>query len=459
MRFATKLSTAIGLFSLGAGLFALPANPEEAKPNIVLFIMDDHGQRDSSAYGANDLPTPQMERLAKRGTLFTHAFVASPSCAPSRAALLTGLMPARNGAEPNHSKPRAEIKKLPAWLKELGYEVVAFGKVAHYEHGSLYGFDYCGFERFHDHRGISAAIAFLERRISTAPLCLIVGTHWPHVPWPPQDDRHSPPALRLPATHVDTPQTRDWRSRYYAAVTKADDDLGLIHDAAEKRLGKNTLFVCTSDHGAQWPFGKWNLYDEGIRVPFIAAWPGVIPAGGRSAALISWIDILPTFIEVAGGKPPETLDGRSFAAVLRGEKETHRDQIFATHSGDGKMNVYPMRAVRTREWKYIRNLQPLFRYTTHIDKAAPQDGSGYFASWRERAKSDQAAAAIVARYHARPAEELYAVDKDPLEQHNLAADAAYAGRLGELRTRVDKWMTQWGDTGMVFGTPTLLETE
>jgi uncharacterized sulfatase len=83
-----------------------------------------------------------MLRLGQNGMTFTHCFVASPSCAPSRAAMLTGLMPARNSAEANHTKPRGELKKLPAYFQEIGYEVAGFGKVAHYNHDRDYGFDY-----------------------------------------------------------------------------------------------------------------------------------------------------------------------------------------------------------------------------------------------------------------------------------------------------------------------------
>ena len=103
------------------------------------------------------LRTPNLQRLADAGMMFTRAYVTSPSCAPSRAALLTGLMPARNGAEANHSKPRAELKKWPAYFKELGYEVAAFGKVSHYRHTGDYGFDHFAHDTFHDHAGIGAA--------------------------------------------------------------------------------------------------------------------------------------------------------------------------------------------------------------------------------------------------------------------------------------------------------------
>ncbi len=105
-----------------------------APPNIVVFLTDDQDQLDSSVYGDRRIRTPHMERLARAGMTFSHAFVASSTCAPSRAALLTGMMPARNGAEDNHAIARAAIRKLPAYFEALGYEVVAFGKVAHYGH-------------------------------------------------------------------------------------------------------------------------------------------------------------------------------------------------------------------------------------------------------------------------------------------------------------------------------------
>lgn len=101
-----------------------------AKPNMVVFLSDGHSLVDSSVYGSHEIETPHMARLAAEGMTLELAFVTSPRCAPSRASLMKGLMPSRNGAEANHSSPSAGIKKLPAYLQELGYEVVAFGKVA-----------------------------------------------------------------------------------------------------------------------------------------------------------------------------------------------------------------------------------------------------------------------------------------------------------------------------------------
>lgn len=429
-----------------AAVAAAPA----VQPNIVVFQSDDHGQLDSTPYGATDVRTPNMQRLAAAGMTFTHAFIASPACAPSRAALLTGLMPARNGAEANHSFKRDDIRSLPDVLRTLGYETAAFGKVAHGNDVNRHGFDVT--DKQHDAEFVGR---FLESRDTSKPLCLFVGTHEPHVPWPDLEG-YDPSAVQLPPTFVDTPETREFRARYYTDVTKADTLLGEVYDLAQKKLGSQTLFIYTSDHGAQWPFGKWNLYDAGIRVPLLVSWPGVIKPSSRTDAMVQWTDLLPTLIDAAGGTAPDAIDGRSFLNVLRGETSQHREVIFTTHSGDGRMNVYPIRSLRTPDWKLIINLHPEFAHTTHIDKALARDGGRYWISWFEQASSDPAAAAIVSRYHARPAIELYDLTTDPHEQRNLAADPASATRIASLTKQLDGWMQSQGDTKKVFNEPRML---
>ena len=435
-----------------------------ARPPIVVFLSDDHTLTDSSLYGSTDLDTPNMERVAAAGMTFDRAFVASPSCAPSRAALLTGLMPARNGAEANHSRPRAEIKKLPAYLQELGYEVVAFGKVAHYRQVTEYGFDLARHFNYHEDVAVGEAVGWLKTRESEKPLCLFVGTNWPHVPWP-EPTEFDADALRIPPIHVDTPETRAARASYYQAVRTMDDELGRVYEAAYETLGDDTLFIHTSDHGAQWPFGKWNLYDDGIRTPLIAVWPGRIAAGVRTDAMASWVDLLPTLIEAAGGEVPPApgenssggngLDGRSLLPVLTGETDSHRDVIFTTHSGDGSKNVYPSRSVRDGRYKYIRNLHPEFEFNSHVTLVRKQTND-YWPSWVERAKADPDAARVVNRYQQRPAEELYDLAADPQELNNLADDPTHSERLTAMGERLSEWMAEQGDTKTVFGTPQLL---
>lgn len=424
------------------------------KPNIVVFIADDHGQLDSSPYGAADLRTPNMDRLAADGMTFTHAFVASPACGPSRTAMLTGLWSARNGAEPNHRAKNPDVRSLPPLLHALGYEVAAFGKVAHSNYAKDHGFDVV--------RGIQIGYSdtvevaeFLKSRDASKPLCLFYGTRHPHVPWG-DNSGYDPAAIKLPPTHVDTAATRTERARYYSDVTRADVLLGELRELANAHVPGDTLFIYTADHGAQWPFAKWNLYDAGTRVPFLASWPGRLKPGSTSDALICWPDLLPTFLELGGGAAPAGIDGRSFAGVLRGTATTHRDRVFATHSGDGDFNVYPIRSVRTRDWKYIRNLHPEFQHHTHISRSSGPSGRDYWQSWVDAARQNSLAAAALKRYSERPSEELYNLATDPFELHNLADDPAQAERLRTLRADLAAWMKQQGDRQTVFGKPLLL---
>lgn len=439
MRVKTRMFIGVSLVLL---LLCTGTARAQTRPHIVIFISDDHGQRDSEPYGAKDVRTPNMMRLAKAGMTFHQAFAASPSCAPSRASLLTGLMPNRHGAMVNHAAPKDEIRKWPAFLRMLGYLCAGFGKVAHYNQDKMYGFNH--YDRVHDAKTVAA---YLNAHDAKKPLCLFVGTHSPHVPWP-QESNYEPAKVKVPASHLDTKETREMRARYYTAVTKADTDLGEIIDLVRGKLGENVLFIYMSDHGAQWPFGKWNLYDAGIRVPFLASWPGVVAPMSQTDAMISLVDVLPTVIEVAGGKAPADLDGKSFLDVLNGKKTDHRQRIFATHSRDGIMNVYPMRFVRTREWAYIRNLDDGAMHTTHIDKALAKDGLYYWSSWVVKAKTDPAAAKIVERYQKRPAEELYDLKNDADQLRNVAADPANADRLRQFRTELDDWMAQQKDEGL-----------
>jgi uncharacterized sulfatase len=435
---------------LAATVITAPA-AENKPPNVVIFLTDDLSRNDCTIYNPEcGIRTPNMERVARAGMTFTHAFVVSPSCAPSRGALLTGLTPARNGAMFNHTVPDKQFKRWPAYFQEIGYEVVAIGKVAHYATVQQYGFDHCSHFNYHQDDCIDAALAWLEKRASSKPLCLFVGSNWPHVPWPEKTD-YPAETLVLPPTQIDTPETRQYRARYAAAVGNADRDLGLVYDAARKHLGQNLLFLFSSDNGAQVPFAKWNCYDAGVHMPLVAVWPGKIRPGSRTGAMVTWEDFLPTCLDAVGapvppsGKGTAQITGRSFLAVLKGEAAEHRDRIFTTHSGDGKMNEYPMRSARTREWKYVRNLAPNSEYHTHIDLANPDQ---YWFSWRRKAATNAAAAAVVQRYHKRPAEELYDLKNDPHELRNLAAMPEQAGRLAQFRTELDAWMKANGDEGL-----------
>lgn len=437
------------LFAL-ASLFTLLSSLLGAdRPNLLVFLSDDLSARDLGCYGATDVRTPHMDRLAANGLTFDQAFIISPACAPSRAALLTGLTPDHNGAKANHTYKRDDVPSLIPTLNELGYQTAAFGKIAHGKDVAKHDFHYT------EHSLEPQLIeSWLAQTDPEKPVALFVGTRDPHVPWPEVQGYH-PDQVIIPPFHIDTADTRLFRARYYTDVTRADTDLGNTLELVEKRWGQEFVTVFSADHGAQWPFGKWNLYDEGIRVPLIVRYPSTVPTNARSQAMVSWIDLIPTLIDLSGGEVPEGLDGQSFVSVLKKPETPHRNRIFTTHDNDGRANVYPIRSVRTDRWKYIRNLQPGWIHSTHSDRYRKDDAGAYHWSWDLAAKEDHAAALILNRYQQRPGEELYDLDADPNELNNLAADPRHAETLLQLRDELDVWMTEQGDDGQVSPAPWL----
>lgn len=448
--------------SIGAGVAAWPmlgaaigTGNKSPLPNIVVYMSDDHGMLYSQPYGNPEIHTPNLARLVADGVRFTHAFNASPTCGPSRTAMLTALWPARNGAEPNHKPPHPGVEGLPGLLKSLGYETAAIGKVAHNDWAKLYDFDFTAGPNVGATNPGQLA-NFLATRDASKPLCLFFGARFPHVPWV-KNERYDPAKLTVPPTLVDTPEMREQLANYYTSVTKTDALLGEARELVRKHVPGDTLFIYTADHGAQLPFAKWDLYDAGTRVPFIISWPGRLKPGTDIDATICLPDLMPTLIELAGGTIPDGLDGKSFAGLLLGTATTHRDRTFATQSGDGDYNVYPSRSLRTHEWKYILNLHPEYQHHTWISRSPnPVDGRAYWDSWLAAAKTNAAAAAAVSRYTVRPAEELYDLRADPFELHNLAANAQHAERLAAMRTELRAWMKSQGDHETVFGKPLLI---
>jgi len=421
------------------------ADPPDQRPNIVLFMSDDHGADDSGAYGDGYVQTPAIDRLARQGMRFTAAFAASPLCSPSRCVVATGLMPHRNGGHKFGTPIKPGLRTMPMYFKQLGYHTVHAGK---FHHAPRKQFPYDAILK-DEH----AAPGLLAGYDAAKPLLLVVCEHCPHTPWA-KNQVYDPAKIKLPENFVDTPETRRLRADYYTEVTMADRLLGRVLDALERRgWQRNTLVLYTSDQGANWPFAKWCLYDAGIRVPLVVRWPaGKVKPGSVTRAMVSLADLLPTLIEAAGGKPPQGIDGRSFLPVLTGRKDEHRRAIFATHTGNdnggpGIANHCPTRAVRTATHKYILNLRPEQTFTTHITGCRP--GSAHYLafwdSWVEKAKADEHAARLVHDYMHRPAEELYDLVKDPYERNNLAADPAGAELIESLRRELARWRKRQGE--------------
>lgn len=442
--------------AVGAGT-PLRAAPE--RPHIVLFLADDHGWDLAGCYGHPVIRTPNLDGLAREGLRFTRAFAGSPTCSPSRAILYTGLHSARNGLMGNHTGCKPGIKSITHYLKALGYRTVLANKT-HIKPPEVFDFEYVkatlpavpGRQRRYRQEGLdTAAVDRLlgehARSRADQPLCLILADSGPHVVWEP-NRIYEPAKLPLPPIVIDTPATRAAMANYFQDITTTDQRLGDVM-ASLKRHGfeGNTLFIYTSDQGPEWPRSKWTTYDAGLRVPFVARWPGRIKAGTATDAMISLVDATPTFVDIAGGKPVEGLDGSSFKPVLLGQTNSFRREIYASHSGDGEMNRFPQRCIRDVRYKYILNLHPERKWTTHFTLVSgiPVSHKEIYDTWLERAKSDAAAARLIDRIERHPAEELYDTQADPHELDNLAARPEMSAVLARMRGRMKQMRAQLGD--------------
>lgn len=449
------------LVSRRAFALSLTAAAAPARPNIVVFLADDHGWDLAGCYGHKVIRTPNIDALARQGLRFTRAFAGSPTCSPSRAILYTGLHSARNGLMGNHTGCRPGIKSITHHLKVLGYRVVLANKT-HVQPPEVFDFEYVkaalppvpGRNRRYRQEGLDTAV--IDRLLgehararAAQPLCLIIADNGPHVVWE-RNRIYDPAALPLPPITVDTPATRQAMANYFQDITTTDQRLGEVAASlARHGFERNTLFLYTSDQGPEWPRSKWTTYDAGLRVPFIARWPGRIRPGSVTEAMISFTDVLPTFLEAAGGKPVPGLDGSSFLKVLTGRARTFRNEIYASHSGDGQMNRFPQRCLRDERYKYILNLHPERKWTTHFTlvEGIPESHREVYGTWLEQGKTDTAAAALIDRIENHPAEELYDTRSDPFELTNLAARPEAAAVLDRMRSRMKQLRSELGDTG------------
>lgn len=429
----------IAVVMLLLGMIAQQSS-QAALPNIVVFISDDLGRLDTSVYGSKDARTPTMEKIAKAGMTFNNAYVASPSCCPNRFSLLTGLMPARHGAHPNHSQPKPGTKFLVPLLQKMGYHVATFGKVAHGRNN----FPGADFNSPKPREMSKDVLKHFGTKPINQPVCLFVGDRRPHVAWS-KESTYDPKQVTLPPYFIDTPETREHWARYLTDISGMDEEMGRILKFANERFGKDFIFMFTSDHGGQWHMGKWTLYDSGTRIPLTVTWPGRIKEGVRTDAFVSWVDLIPTLIDMAGGDLPQDLDGRSFKNVLLGKTVSHRNEIFTTHTGDGGMNIFPIRSVRFGNYKYIHNLRPDAWFTNHSDRHRKDGAGAFWDSWDAAAKHDPKAAQVLKRYYTRSEFELFDLVNDPLELKNLADDPKQQQRIAALRASLSKWTKAQGD--------------
>lgn len=437
------------LFGFVLGLFAplaIMAAPA-ARPNLLLIIADDLTRWDTSVYGGQ-AATPNLEKLAREGMMFTRCYQAAPSCSPTRHALYTSLYPVKSGAHPNHTFVKDGVRSVAHWLKAAGYRAALSGKT-HINPPASFPFEYSD-ERSSGSTNpdFPTVDKFLgECAQNKTPFGLILGSNEPHTPWNQGDASAYPPdKVVLPPVYPDTPETRADFSKYLAEITFFDAQVGRALALLQRhQLDQSTMVVVLTEQGNSFPFAKWTCYDAGLGSGLIVRWPGRVAAGTKSSALVEYIDIMPTFLQAAGIEVPEGLDGRSFLPVLESKVANHKEYVFGMHTTRGIINGSPhfgIRSVRDARYRYIRNLTPEVTFTNATTRGAVWD------SWVALAKSgDPAARTAVTRYQHRPAEELYDAEADPWNTRNLVADTTFAPIKARLRGQLDAWMKAQGDQG------------
>lgn len=452
MTMTSRFVSAVGCCLL-LGMLAAPllAAEPDARPNILLAIADDWGYPHAGCYGDPVVRTPTFDRLAREGVLFTQAFVSSPSCTPSRGALLSGqhFWRLREGANLWSTLP-ADIAVYPDLLEAAGYHVGFTrkgwgpGKLGDRERNPA-GPQCANFDQF------------LKKRPAGKPFCFWFGSVDPHRPYEAGSGRKSgldPAKIKLPAALPDAAEVRDDVADYYFEVERFDREVGELLARLEA-LGEldRTIVVMTGDHGMPFPRGKGNLYDLGAHVPLAIRWgKNIARPGRREDRFVSLTDLAPTFLRAGGIVVPQAMTGRDLTALLTEDAQPpaetpQRDHVLlgrerhtqAQEAPDG--GGYPSRAIRTQKFLYIRNYLP-----DRWPAGTPHYAKAFFArAWLADCDNGPSKAYLWQRrdepaikpfydraFAKRPAEELYDLTADPDQLVNVAEDERYAATRREL---------------------------
>lgn len=421
------------------------------RPNIVHLISHDMG-RELGCYG-RPATTPHFDRIASRGVRFANYFCPAAQCSPSRGSISTGLYPHSNGLiglTHYDWKIRDGIKKMPQYFNELGYETWLIG--GHHEaprrDGDQKAVASLGYEHFITTADLDEMPLFhyigscyekLSRHIDTIcagdkPFFLNIGTNGAHraykdykhgVVYP----KHNPLKTPVPPYLPDRHPIREDTAYMYGMIEREDEFTGKIFDLLERKgLLESTLIVLTTDHGVPMPRAKGTCFDPGLETYLIMYWKGHIEGGTTYPQLLSNVDLLPTYIEAAGGTAPQGLDGRSFWPLLTDGHYEERDHLFAEMTWHDRYN--PMRAIRTKQHKYIRNYGRRPKVYIPVDIFRERAGQCMMPDYY---------------FYSRAPEELYDLCADPLEQTNLAERSEHHDTLLHLRNRVEQWMRRTDD--------------
>ena len=427
----------------------------EKAPNVLFIMADDLSMGDISPYGSTQVHTPNMERLAKEGLCLDNMFNMVPVCSPTRQSILTGLGPVRSGAYPNHTMIYDGIKTLPVYLQQLGYRTALIGK-KHYAPKAAYPFEFLGGRDHDDGEGLEVDLSRAEAYIKKStdkPFFLMFTSNQPHEPWNRGNQKaYHPDEIKLKPGMIDTKLTRKRMANYFAEISYLDSLVGVCLDMVERSgQEQNTIVIFTTEQGNSFPFSKWTLYDQGLHAGFIVKWPGKVQPNTRNKAMLSYTDILPTLIDIAGGHAEKIntgstdalgrtgFDGTSFMNVLTGGTTRARDYVFAEHTTRGIIQgseAYASRSARSANFLYIQNLNYEAEFSNTVTH------SKMFQQWLTK---DSLRAAF---YTKRPQEELYDINQDPYSLKNLADDVNYSSIKKKLKEKLKEFMYQQGDKGI-----------
>ena len=411
---------------------AVAQTPVAARPNILFCIADDWSWAHAGAYGDRVAQTPTFDRVAREGVLFQNSFCSSPSCTPSRAAILTGQEFFRLETSANlWGTLDKKFAVYPDLLEAVGYHVGLTRK------GWGPG-DFRPGGRTRNPAGpnFKDFDAFLAAKPKESPFCFWFGSIDPHRPYETGSGVASGKKLedvRVPAFLPDAPPVRSDILDYLFEIERFDREIGVMLATLQAR-GEldNTIVVITSDNGMPFPRAKTNLYDYGAHMPLAIRWPRRVPGGRIVEDFVSHTDFAPTFLETAGLKPVPGMTGRSLLPLLSskqsGQIEAVRDAAVFGRERHGMS--FPCRAIRTREFLYIRNYKP--------DRANFDTDNGPTKTFVMEHKDEPQ----WARFHQlsfglRPAAELYDLKRDPDQLVNVAGQAAHAAAQSTLNARLE----------------------
>jgi len=350
--------------TLGLALGAMLSLQAEDKPNFVIIIADDASWNDYGAYGNSSIQTPNINQLAKDGMTFTNAFLTTSSCSPSRCSIMTGRYPHNTGAQNLGMPLPSDMTIYPGELKKAGYYTVSAGKWHLGPKRSEFDDIFLG----GDPSGCGNWEKALLNRPKDKPFFMWLAAIDPHRPYQPNTipNPHKPSDVTVPPFLPDNDSTRKDMAMFYDEISRLDSYVGKVISILKNQgVERNTVVIFMSDNGMPFPRAKNRLYDSGIKMPFIVKWPDVVQAGTKTGSLVSSIDIAATICELAGQKIPGSVQGVSFAAVLKNPRKTTRNEIFAEHNWHDYQAFE--RAVRDNDFLYIRNAFPSFNASPPAD--------------------------------------------------------------------------------------------